>query len=154
MTAADRPAGDVAAQLVRFREDSHWEQLAGYSRAVRLGRRIEVSGTTGHLDAAGGSVGDTYTQTARALDRALGAVHALGGDRAVVVRSRIYMTPQAKWEDAARAHGERLGDIAPANTLLFVSALVGDELLVEVELEAEVIGDAIQPAAQQRPADS
>lgn len=142
---------DAAEQLVRFGEGSRWEQLAGYSRAVRLGRRIEVSGTTGHLDAEGGVLGDTYSQTARAIDRALAAVRALGGDRAVVVRSRVYVTPQARWEDAARAHAERLGHIAPANTLLFVHALVGDELLVEVELEAEVIDDAVQRPGQQRP---
>jgi enamine deaminase RidA (YjgF/YER057c/UK114 family) len=140
--------------LVRFQEGSAWEQVAGYSRAVRLGQRIQVSGTTGHLDADGGAPGDTYAQTARALDRALGAVRALGGERAVVVRSRIYLTPQARWEDAARAHAERLGRLAPANTMLFVHALIGDELLVEVELEAEVIGDAVQPPGQQRPADS
>jgi enamine deaminase RidA (YjgF/YER057c/UK114 family) len=141
-------AGD-AGGLARFGEGSVWEGTAGYSRAVRLGRRIEVSGTTGHHDVEGEPLGDTYAQTARALDRALGAVRRLGGDRAVVLRSRIYLTPQATWPDAARAHAERLGHTAPANTLLFVHALVGDGLLVEVELEAEVIDDDVQPPRQQ-----
>jgi enamine deaminase RidA (YjgF/YER057c/UK114 family) len=140
----------AADDVVRLMEGTQWERLAGYSRAVRSGRVVRVSGTTGHLDAgSAGPLGDTYAQAVRALDRALAAVRTLGGPSAVVVRSRVYLTPDARWEDAARAHRERLGAVAPANTMVFVHGLIGDGLLVEVELEAEVISDAVQPAGQQ-----
>ena len=115
-----------------------WEELAGYRRAVRQGSRIWVSGTTGHLAEGEDELGGTAAQTRRALERALGAVRRLGGRPEDVVRSRVYLTPDADWEEAARVHGELLGAVAPANTMLFVHALVGDGLLVEVELDAEL----------------
>lgn len=118
-------------------DGSPWEELAGYRRAVRQGPRIWVSGTTGHVE-DGSDLGDTAAQTRRALERALGAVERLGGRREDVVRSRVYLTPDADWEEAARVHGTLLGAVAPANTMLFVHALIGDGLLVEVELDAEL----------------
>jgi enamine deaminase RidA (YjgF/YER057c/UK114 family) len=124
-------------ERTRVGDGTHWEALAGYSRAVRHGRRILVSGTTGHVD-DGAELGGTADQTRRALERGLAAVTRLGGRREDVVRSRVYLVPGADWEEAARVHGELLGDVAPANTLLFVHALVGDGLLVEVELDAEL----------------
>lgn len=121
----------------RVCEGSHWEALAGYSRAVRVGRRIAVSGTTGHRD-DDQPPGDTYEQAVRALRRALAAVQRLGGAPSGVVRSRVYLTPAADWEQAARAHLELLGETAPANTMLHVHSLIGPGLLVEVELDVEL----------------
>jgi enamine deaminase RidA (YjgF/YER057c/UK114 family) len=122
-----------------FRDDGSWQELAGYSRATRAGGRISVSGTT--ASAADGSAlhpGDTYGQTLAALRRGTDAVEALGGSTADVVRSRVFLVPTADWQEAARAHREVLGEVAPANTMLYVAGLIGEGLLVEVELDAEV----------------
>lgn len=137
----------------RLTEGTEWETTAGYSRAVRVGRRIAVSGTTGHPPAGSDEpLGATYAQAVRALARALAAAQELGRGAAVVVRSRIYLAPGARWQDAARAHRQCLGDVAPANTMLHVHSLIGPGLLVEVELDAEVLEEvqgAVQPASQQ-----
>ena len=122
----------------RHRDGGGWEDQAGYSRAVRRFGHIAVSGTT--ATAADGRAlypGDTYGQTRAALERALTAAKALGGQLEDVVRTRVYLAPGAKWEEAARAHAELLGKVAPANTMLYVEALIGDGFLVEVEVEAE-----------------
>lgn len=124
---------------VRFRDGSGWEEKAGYSRAVRRGARIEVSGTTANgTDGGAQQPGDTGGQTRAALERALMAVESLGGRRQDVVRTRLFLTPNADWEAAARVHAELLGDVAPANTTVFVHELVGEGFLVEVEVEAQV----------------
>ena len=125
--------------MERYRDAAKWQQEAGYVRATRLRSRVEVSGTTS--SAADGSAlfpGDTYLQTLHALKLSLDAVGALGGAAMDVVRSRVYLAPGANWEHAARAHGEVFAECPPANTMLFVSALVGEGLLVEVELAAEL----------------
>lgn len=121
----------------RYRDGSPWETKAGYSRALRHGDTIEVSGTTAH-DSDGSVLhpGDAFRQTRSALERALRAVEELGGSRHDVVRTRVLLVPGADWEEAARAHAEMLGDVAPANTTLFVGGLIGEGLLVEVEVEA------------------
>jgi enamine deaminase RidA (YjgF/YER057c/UK114 family) len=123
----------------RYADDAVWQEEAGYSRAIRSGTHIAVSGTT--ASEPDGSVvhpGDTYGQTVDALRRCLGAVEALGGHHHDVVRSRVYLVPEASWRDAARAHREYFGAAPPANTMLYVAGLVGDGLLVEVELDAVV----------------
>jgi enamine deaminase RidA (YjgF/YER057c/UK114 family) len=117
----------------RYRDGRGWEEKAGYSRAVRRGARIFVSGTTAEDASA-----DTYGQTRQAIDQALAAIEELGGSKADVVRTRVMLAPDADWMAAARAHVQVLGDIAPANTMLYVAGLIGDGYLVEVELEAEV----------------
>jgi enamine deaminase RidA (YjgF/YER057c/UK114 family) len=117
----------------RFRDGRGWEKKAGYSRAVRRGSRIHVSGTTAADDS-----GDTYAQAVQALEQALAAVTELGGTKHDVVRTRIMLAPDADWEAAARAHVQLLGSVAPANTIVYVGGLVGDGYLVEVEVEAEV----------------
>jgi enamine deaminase RidA (YjgF/YER057c/UK114 family) len=116
---------------LKYSDGGGWEVQVGYSRAVRRGTRIEVSGTT-----SPGS--DVYEQCRSALIRALAAVDALGGRREDVVRTRMFVVAGGDWEAAGRAHAELLGDVMPANTTLFVTGLVGDGLLVEVEVEAEV----------------
>jgi enamine deaminase RidA (YjgF/YER057c/UK114 family) len=125
--------------LDRFRDGGGWEEKAGYSRAVRRGPRIEVSGTTATgPDGRALCPGDTGGQTRAALERSLSAAEHLGGRRQDVIRTRVYLAPGADWEAAARVHAELLGDVAPANTTLFVQGLVGEGFLVEVEVEAHV----------------
>lgn len=119
----------------RYRDGSGYEEVAGYSRAVRRGSLIEVSGTTcadeeAHLDA--------HDQALACIRRAVAAVEALGGRRDDIVRTRMFLAPGVDWQEAAAAHRALLGDVAPANTLVHVHSLVGRHLLVEVELQAWV----------------
>lgn len=125
--------------LDRVHDGDGFEELAGYSRAARHGSVIAVSGTTAN-DGSGGALhrGDTGAQTVAALRHAVGAVERLGGRIDDVVRTRIYLTPDADWTAAARAHAEVFGQIRPANTTLFVHALIGEGFLVEVEVDAVV----------------
>ncbi|MGA1417838.1 MAG: aldo/keto reductase [Gemmatimonadaceae bacterium] len=114
-----------------------WETSAGYARAVRVGDRILVSGTTAtHGDRAMGGP-DAYAQAHHVFDKIEGAVQSLGGTLADVVRTRIFVSRMEDWEAVARAHGERFGEIRPANTLVRAE-LIGAEYLVEVEAEAVV----------------
>ena len=114
-----------------------WEGMAGYSRATRLGRRIQVSGTTAtHRDRViGGS--DPAAQMHFAIDKIEGALQSLGARLEDVVRTRVFVARIADWPAVARAHGERFGRIQPANTLVG-ARLVGDQYLVEVEADAEL----------------
>jgi enamine deaminase RidA (YjgF/YER057c/UK114 family) len=128
-----------AASGDRYVDEAQWQDTAGYARGARRGTRIAVSGTTSSgPDGAVLHPGDAYRQTLEAITKGVRAVEALGGSVADVLRTRIYLAPEAPWEDAARAHREAFDAVRPANTMLFVSALVGDGLLVEVELEAEL----------------
>jgi aryl-alcohol dehydrogenase-like predicted oxidoreductase/enamine deaminase RidA (YjgF/YER057c/UK114 family) len=114
-----------------------WETLAGFSRAVRRGDHIFVSGTTAtHRDRAVGG-GDPAAQAHFVLDKIEGALQSLGSSLEDVVRTRVYVRNLADWEPVARAHGERLRHVQPANTLV-QAGLVGDEYLVEMEAEALV----------------
>ena len=122
---------------LHHRDGGGFEESAGYSRAVRRGSRIEVSGTTASGDPLGGPE-ETLRQTREAIARALEAVVALGGRTEDVVRSVLYLTPTADWRAAAQAHRELLGVAAPANTTLYVAMLLGEGSVVEVELAAEV----------------
>ena len=115
-----------------------WEAIAGFSRAVRSGQHIHVSGTTAtHSDGSAVALGDAGAQTTYAIDKAIAAVVALGGKIEDVVRTRLYVPKLHDWEAVARAHGRGFVGIEPANTLVGVE-LVGDEYLVEVEVEAFV----------------
>lgn len=122
---------------VYHRDGGGFEEAAGYSRAVRRGRRIEVSGTTTSGDALGGHE-ETLRQARVAIARALAAVAALGGRTEDVVRSVLYLSPTADWRAAAQAHRELLGAAAPANTTLYVAMLLGEGSVIEVELAAEL----------------
>jgi enamine deaminase RidA (YjgF/YER057c/UK114 family) len=122
----------------RYADESVEQDAAGYSRAARRGGRILVSGTTSSgTDGVALHAGDTYRQTREAIAKGLRAVEALGGTRDDVLRTRVYLAPGASWEDAARAHREAFDAVRPANTMLYVAGLIGDGLLVEVELDAE-----------------
>ncbi len=112
-----------------------WEELAGFSRAVRDGPRIVVSGTTAtHRDRVIGGA-DAAAQTHFVIDKIEGAIRSLGGRLEDVVRTRIYVPAKGDWEAVARVHGQRFGHVRPANTLVRAE-LVGDEYLVEMEAEA------------------
>jgi enamine deaminase RidA (YjgF/YER057c/UK114 family) len=122
----------------RHRDGGGWEELAGYSRAVRRFGHIAVSGTTATgSDGRAEHDGDTHGQALVALQRSIAAVEALGGGIEDVVRTRMYLAPGADWKAAARAHAEVMGSVAPANTMIYVAGFVGEGFLVEVEMEAE-----------------
>ena len=116
-----------------------YERIAGYSRAVRLGNIVHVSGTTA-TDGANTvvGIGDSAAQTEFIIRKIERALKRAGATLADVARTRIYLAPNADWEAVARMHGKFFADIRPANTLLYVHALVGEEYLVEMEAEAIV----------------
>jgi enamine deaminase RidA (YjgF/YER057c/UK114 family) len=123
----------------RYRDGAGWEQEAGYSRAVRRGDMIVVSGTTAHgPDGAALHPGDTGAQARLILRRIEAALTALGGSLADVVRTGVYLAPGASWDQAARVHREVFDAIAPACTMLYVAGLIGDGFLVEIEAQAVV----------------
>lgn len=119
-----------------------WEPLVGYSRAVRVGDVVHVSGTTA-TDEGGAvvGVGDAYAQTKFILEKIERALKEAGATMRDVVRTRVYLTDVNLWEDAGRAHAEFFADVRPANTMLAIAALIGDDYLVEIEAEA-IIGAA------------
>ena len=115
-----------------------WEEAFGYSRAIRTGDRIVVSGCTSVVDDVVQHAGDAGAQMAVALDTALGSVTALGGSIGDVIRTRIYVVSRADCDDVGRVHGERFADVRPAATMILVAGLIDEEMLVEVEVEARV----------------
>lgn len=123
----------------RVREDTELERLAGYSRASRVGSVIAVSGTTANdPDGKALHVGDTAAQTRASLTRAVQCVEELGGTCESVVRTRVLLAPAADWHAACTAHAEILGEVAPANSMYYVGALIGEGFLVEVEVDAVI----------------
>lgn len=117
---------------------THWETLAGYARAVRIDKRILVSGTTATGPDGVVGAGNPAAQTRFIIDKIEAAINQLGGTLSDVVRTRIYVRNIEQWETVAQAHGERFAHIRPVNTLV-QAILVGDEYLVEIEAEA-IIG--------------
>ena len=133
----------MANSTLRYSSGTPWEAIGGYSRAVRSGDRIYVSGTT--ASGADGAMGlDDVGEQARAvLGIISNAIEDLGGSLSDVVRTRIYVRDIAHWESVARVHGEFFADTRPACTLV-EARLVDDSLLVEIEAEAVVSdGDAL-----------
>jgi len=127
----------MGSERRRVSSGSPFEAQAAYSRAVRLGSVIAVSGTgaTGP-DGSALHPGDTYAQTRDALQRALDAVAELGGSADSVVRTRLYLVRAADWREAIRAHAEAFQGVDPANTTLYVEGFIPEGVLVEVELDA------------------
>ncbi|KQL45893.1 hypothetical protein AN963_12765 [Brevibacillus choshinensis] len=117
---------------------SPWEPVVGYCRAIRVGDKIEVAGTTAMKDGAVVGVGDPYEQTKFILQTIEKALHELGADLSHVVRTRMFVTDISKWEEIGKAHGEFFRNIQPVATMVEVKALIEPELLVEIEVEAIV----------------
>ena len=128
----------------RYQSGTPWEPIVGYSRAVRVGQHVYVTGTTatdneGHIV----GIGDPYAQTIqifRNIERALEAVGARVGD---IVRTRIYVTDISQWEAVGRAHRQAVGHVMPATSMLEVSRLIDPNMLVEIEVDA-IIADPIE----------
>lgn len=116
-----------------------WEDIVGYSRAVRVGSRIYLTGTTA-IDENGEvvGVGDGYAQTVQAIRNIERALRQAGATLENVVRTRMFVTDIERWEEYGKAHREFFGDIRPCATMVEVSALIDPRMLIEIEVDAEV----------------
>jgi enamine deaminase RidA (YjgF/YER057c/UK114 family) len=116
---------------------SKWEPKMGYSRAVRVGNTIAVTGTVG-INADGTYSKSLKEQSQRSLAIILAAIEKLGGKREHVIRTRMYVTDMSQWEQVAAAHGEIFGEIRPATTIVEVAKLIDADAMIEIEADAIV----------------
>ena len=129
----------ILSDRSNYSSGTPWESIAGYSRAVRVGNIIEVAGTTA-VDAEGQVVGagDISKQTDYIFNKIRNALNDAGSKMSDVIRTRMYLTDINDWETVARVHGDIFSDIKPVSTLVEVSGLIDEELLIEIEVSAVV----------------
>ena len=123
----------------KYSSGAKWESIVGYSRAVKVGTRIYVTGTTAtneNSEIVG--IGDAYLQTVQAIKNIEKALQALGATLENVVRTRMFVTDISRWEEYGRAHGEFFREIMPATTMVEVSKLIDEKMLIEIEADAEI----------------
>ena len=123
---------------VNINSGSSWEDIVGYSRAVRVNNIIEVAGTTATKDGEIVGKGDPYLQTEFIISKIAGALKELGSDLSDVVRTRMYVVNISQWEDIGRAHRKFFKNIKPVSTMIEVKSLIDPELLVEIEVTAVI----------------
>jgi enamine deaminase RidA (YjgF/YER057c/UK114 family) len=125
------------SRRVNYSSGNKWEDIVGYSRAVKIGNIIEVAGTTA-VDGSGivHGIGDPYTQTRFILEKIEKVLVNAGAGLGDVIRTRMYVTDISLWEQIGKAHGEFFGNIKPAASMVEVSKLIDPELLVEIEVTA------------------
>ena len=131
----------ILSDRSNYSSGAPWESIAGYSRAVRIGNIIEVAGTTA-VDTEGQVVGagDISKQTDYIFNKIRNSLNDAGSKMSDVIRTRMYLTDINDWETVARVHGDIFSDIKPVSTLVEVSGLIDEELLIEIEVSAVVTG--------------
>lgn len=123
----------------KYTSGAKWESIVGYSRAVKVGTRIYVTGTTATDESSNiVGIGDAYAQTVQTIKNIEKALNALDATLENVVRTRMFVTDISRWEEYGKAHGEFFSEIMPATTMVEVSKLIDPDMLIEIEADAEL----------------